>query len=517
MKRTLNYSLIHTISLIVLFMSVTACNESPTRKNIDFFSDKTTTSTNTDNSITPEEDELEQRPSNVVFLQAGVCACQNKEVISLSDGSCASTCSSQVGTDLELFIKVQLDELITADDRYQNLRGWCQNLINDGTEEGIQANCIVDILDEDNNAPPVNLVDASLDSLTVRVNATTLTKNKTYRVTLRETSSQATSTTTQFRLIDPAAVDNLGILKLSPVTRYTCFTRIVETDNQFDYFNDAFRLHFYFIERDRPNPIPSGVDNLFCHDIFRYGVNDSNVFPRIEETPKTFTLWDKEDPRLYDLDGDNQLDVHNHIQSRVSQLGGSLNSTPTIFEPFSWPGDPFATSQAGNSVNVSLGFYMTTWLDENFRSYCPKESHYYSDNLLFKALRDYVQIDTEGLYIAEKQIENIVVDENGNQVDGTTDIILIRESVLKSIWFYLDSNQNHIQADENSVSQEKVMFYWPADPNSPLTRKSHQRTYVLKRLSEVGTGTVSEPVNDAGVRQSFPTHDKKFGCVPVLE
>ncbi len=191
MKRTLNYSLIHTISLIVLFMSVTACNESPTRKNIDFFSDKTTTSTNTDNSITPEEDELEQRPSNVVFLQAGVCACQNKEVISLSDGSCASTCSSQVGTDLELFIKVQLDELITADDRYQNLRGWCQNLINDGTEEGIQANCIVDILDEDNNAPPVNLVDASLDSLTVRVNATTLTKNKTYRVTLRETSSQA--------------------------------------------------------------------------------------------------------------------------------------------------------------------------------------------------------------------------------------------------------------------------------------------------------------------------------------
>ena len=86
---------------------------------------------------------------------------------------------------------------------------------------------------------------------------------------------------------------------------------------------------------------------------------------------------------------------------------------------------------------------------------------------------------------------------------------------LKKIWFYKE-NGTHFQPNDNTVAGKKVQFYWPADPDSPFIKKSHQRTYTVKRPDELSCdGTnVQDNANDA--TNTFPPHDKRIGCVPKI-
>jgi hypothetical protein len=146
---------------------------------------------------------------------------------------------------------------------------------------------------------------------------------------------------------------------------------------------------------------------------------------------------------------------------------------------------------------------MTPWIDQTtFRAYCPKQAHYFSSNQLFAAMRDIIGVDTEGLYVAKQE--------------GAIDYILVRESLLKQIWFYIENGQ-HIEPNNNTIVGKQIQFYWPADVNSPFVRKSHQQLFTIKSANELSTGTASTSQQSSnGSPMSYPPHDKRLGCIPSL-
>jgi hypothetical protein len=275
------------------------------------------------------------------------------------------------------------------------------------------------------------------------------------------------------------------------------------------FYDDASRLYFYFTNETRPDPLSAEFANIFCHDRILFG-NTPISDPLLEETPGALHLWSLNDPRFFDTDGNREPQINDLILQSVTNQGVTLSSAPNLFYKFQWSIGPKidSASQDGNgnttgqADNADLGWYMTPWMDNStFKSYCPTQSHYFSSNPVFIALREYVGIDTEGLYIAQEESKEA--------------LLLVRESDVKPIWFYKENGQN-IEPDENSIVGKKIQFYWPPDPASPFIKKSQQRVFTVKRASEIGDGVSQDAQNNQGVPTQVPAHDKRIGCIPKL-
>jgi hypothetical protein len=119
--------------------------------------------------------------------------------------------------------------------------------------------------------------------------------------------------------------------------------------------------------------------------------------PRLELFEGAFNLWDTNDPRFYDNNGNGTLDINDVIVQKTKNFGATIPTSTNFFTKFNWPGSPQLSEDAGNT-NTLIGYYMFPWIDpSNFKSYCLTSTHYNSNNALFKALRDIIGVDTEWL------------------------------------------------------------------------------------------------------------------------
>lgn len=514
--------------ILILILNITGCNEAPR--------DRVTISPFQGVSVVAEEEEPEelpipQRPSGAVIFNSEACGCKDGAPITL--GNCAGVCAGKPNTaTATLYLSTQVTAEIELSD-LQNLLGWCTlELIDPNTGSAVagQTNpsCVLEAKSESGAITTLNFAPTTNNEFSVDI--TSLAEDVTYRLTIIETTSGATSTTKQIRIVsEPLEESVAGPLQLTPVTQYTCMNVLTSSDNLGTYYEDSSRIYFYFIPETRPDPLPDGVANLYCHDVFTWGTTDRGN-ERLEETPGVFTLWSKWDPRFYNLNNTgSDYDINDILQQKVIDQGFNLSTAPSVFFPFEWFGEPEVTiSDSGDSSADSsstggsgeaqkeiLGYYMTPWVDqETFKAYCPKTEHYNSDNQLFRAMREVVGVETEGIYVAKKE-----------GVDNST-YILVRETLLKQIWFYVE-NGNNIEPNNDTIVGKKIQFYWPADTSTPFIKKSHQSTYTVYSAQELqsqgdssgGVSGTSQANNSAsgsgGGASSYPPHDKRIGCVPV--
>jgi hypothetical protein len=513
-------NLIANILFIQLLFFAISCEDSVPRDRPTYSTDELLEVTDTDTVTEPELLEIPTRPSGAVIVQSDFCGCQAGKAVTI--GNCEATCSSkQASSDASevLFFNVALTENITLD-TYEDLAGWCgREIIDPNTSEAVSTGveCSMEVKNEAGSVVLNIPFGAVAGSNSQKINITGIDADTTYRFTLVESSSGARSTTFQVRK-ESTNDENTqtGPLMLMPVSQYTCIFR---AQTEFDentgelIITDVNRFHFYFNSETRPEPLQEATTStVYCHDIEKF--NTPVASPLLEETTGSYTVWNKNDPRFYDLkeiNTPNKIDIDEIVYEKVLLQGAVLTAPPNLFMPISWPnqiddGDSSAGGSSGGTlspVTKQLGYAMRPFLDDNtYKAYCPTQLHYYSTNPIFKALRDLVG-DTEALYAAKQ--ENVL------------DYLLVRESILKNIWFYVEGGQN-IEPTSDTIQGKKIQFYWPADAASPFIKKSHQRVYTVTAASELsGDNTVETGVsNGEAVRTNYPTHDKRIACIPVL-
>jgi hypothetical protein len=457
------------------------------------------------------------RPTGAVLFKSDFCGCKNGKAVTY--GNCSGFCASKKTDDTEVFFA---NFTVTADIALSGLNsvhGWCTSVL---AEDEANPKCQLEAKTDEGG---VVMLDVTPIPNTNSITATIadLPTDKTLVLTLVETVSKARSNSIQIVKFSPdIGIPILGPLKNGPISQYTC---IVRSDAQLDtgdiVFTQMSRMHFYFLPRIPPSPVPPGISKLICHDIFNplFGIIDDELYPRLELIPGAFNLWDTSDPRFFDNNGNSIVDINEIILQKTKSFGGSLPSNANFFVPFSWPGQPDLSDDAGNNNTSTqpLGFFMAPWIDQtSFKSYCLDSTHYNSNNPLFKALRDVIGVDTEGIYVGQKSPEAITA-ADGTVSAGEQDFILIRESELKQVWFFLNNGVPTAPTDDN-VANVPVFFYYPLNKTSPFVKTSTQRIYRVKSGQELSSSSTSSSssssTNTSGSPTSFPPHDRKLGCVP---
>jgi hypothetical protein len=471
-----------------------------------------------------EEEIVVTRPTGQVVFDKGHCVCQNKKSTIISD--CDTFCATKTHEQEYLYATFIPGLEITGNDVLKTTRGWCSNEILDSKGvaiDGGNPSCRLEYRGSDGSSGFFDQIEY-LTNNSVRINVSNqMIDGNVYVLSLVEQTSGAKSNSVQIlKGVVEEEETFPGPLQIAPVNMYTCMTLSTSTD--YVYLLNAYRLHFYFVNNNTPPTVPANVLDVYCHDIQNplYTRFDKPEYPRLETVPNIFNFWNESDPRFYDTNKNNILDVHEKIQKFVTDRGGSFDtSTTKIFFPFAWPNFPYSqiptapgsTNTGGQTANQNLGYLMAPWIDKvTFKAYCPNQSHYYSNDLTFQALRDLVGVNTEGLYMAIKETE-VVVAENGTVETAVNDYMMIREGQLKQIWFYISNGQKYKPTDSN-IQNVTAHFYWPPDPASPFIKKSNQRMYTIRHPQDLASNPAA---NNEQLRSNIRPSDKRFGCVPAIE
>jgi hypothetical protein len=492
MKKITNQSLLLILVSAILF----GCNEFSEMTQLEF---KEISLTSFQEPVTGDESYgPPRRPNGAIVIDGSFCACEGIKPISI--GSCESVClerSSTHDSDRKLFFDVHLTRTIT-DSHLQDMYGFCS------TQEGEVkvASCYGELKDESGITFSKTPIAPNPGQTSFSVDIGALKKNHTYRFSIVEESSGARSTTRVLRLVPDIPNQTItNPLQLSLVNQYSCLFAVRRLPGGTTSVEEIDKQHFYFTSETRPEPLQeSNVSKVYCHDIEKFGVPPINN-PLMEEESGVFTFWSKNDPRFYDLDGDSILDIHNIISGKMEDL--NFNTTweqeLNLFHELDWFNGLDSLSSELERTKATLGYYLYPLLDdETFRSYCPREEHYSSSDPLLQALGDVIGINTEGIYTAK--------------AEGSCDVTLIRESQLKKIGFHLKDGKP-VMPNYDSIAKDEIKFYWPADTINPLVRKSHQIIYTIKAIDELPQVCGIEALEP----NYSPSHDKKFGCIPVLE
>ncbi len=445
------------------------------------------------------------RPSDAVIVKNNFCSCINgKPDIT---ANCTSTCAGTNTTVATLSGSVTVTEQISLNTAFGSpgtLSGWCTKEIDDGL---VAPSCVLEVFDGSSTAQlPITVPNGSNTFSAV---LTSLAFDKTYVARIVEAGSGSGASSSSFQFKRKEQTDDQtfpdGPLKIMPVSQYTCVTRSGKIENGDDLFNNAARVHYYFPSSDEPTAMPPGNNFLICHDINLHGNTDSSLFPRLELIPQHFAVWDQSDIRFVDQNGDSQPDINTIVAQKLKEDHG-VTQTTNIFSLFSWPNRPDSSATPPN-----VGFFMTPWINpQTGRGFCPTDTEYNGTEPLFKVLKEVVGIDTEGIYLAEKEPELIDIDEEGTAVQAPQDILIIREGLLKKIWFYYE-NGVYYTPNQTTAGQKTVRFYWPADTLNPHVKKSDQRLYTVRSPETIGAGGSS-----TGLSSTLRPPDKRFGCVPAL-
>lgn len=455
------------------------------------------------------------RPDGAVKFKPNFCGCKDGKAITY--GNCGATCAGKNtnGAGI-LYVDFNVTEQISLNSAFGHLKGWCNNSLPD---EQVNPRCLLKANDDDGTTLILDVETGSTNN-SLNINIDKLSEDKAYILTLYETSSAAESDSIQIiKFSTDISLPTLGPLKNAPITQYSCIHRPPSVDQASGdiYYDAAFRVHFYFLPRVPPDPIPAGSD-IVCHDFMNplFGPIDDILFPRLEQLPGTFNLWDNTDPRFYDNNGNKNDDVNDIIIQKAKNFGASnIPAATRFFEVFPNLNTSAQVAQAGGnpSVAASMGYYMAPWIDQTtYRSYCLNSTHYNSANPLFKAMRDVVGVDMEGIYVGVKALETIF-DRDGNPVQAPEDFVMIRETDLKSVWFYMKNGVPTVPTDA-IVSTVPVFFYYPLNKISPFVKASTQKIYQVKGAVELN-GTVDQGgTNNTGISTNYPPHDRKIGCIP---
>jgi hypothetical protein len=442
-----------------------------------------------------------KRPEDSVFVNSDYCGCQSGKRITTNN--CDAFCAGQSSATPTLYGSVSLGADVINNPSLGSLERWCNAEIEDG---GVSPSCVLRVFDGSSN---IDLnIDIPPSSNSFTVNISTLAQNRPYTAKIIEIASNtnfASSTSFQFMIFNNETQTSTtqGPLWLMPISQYTCFTRVGSdtTGTLGDTYTNGARLHFYFASNDQPQTQPPGSNFLICHDP-NVSENDSPLLPRLELVPQSFTLWSRSDPRFRDLDGNGKVDANDIVQKTLLDEFG-VDQDINLFAQFQWPNGP----QTGESPPTH-GFFMQAFVDPNTgRAKCPKQDDYEGADLLFKSLREVVGTDTEAIYTAERE-PRILIDDEGNASNAPPDFLLIRESILKKVWFYFENNLP-IVPDDITINQKTILFYYPPDIEDPYVRKSTQDIYIIRSADTLG--------QSSSASTGSATPDKRFGCIPATE
>ena len=442
------------------------------------------------------------RPDGEVYVKSDYCACKGGKHDIVNN--CESFCSGKNDAKSTLYGSVTLGPNVELNNELGSLENWCNNEItgSDFSSPG----CFLEVYDGSSKTfLTMNIPD---DSNTFTVDIDALDYGKVYVATIVETQSGSNVRSDSFQIYrkvpDTSDVSDTP-LKIMPVSQYTCVTRLAsESDGEF-LFEKGARVHFYFPANATPPSLPEGTTNTtVCHDSIAHGQNDSPLFPRLELIPQNFALWDQSDSRFADLDNDGNPDINKEVADRILEEF-NIARTDNPFILMNWPNMP-SIEGFTKVANPNLGFFMKVWLKpDSGLPFCPTQEDYNSSDPVFSVMKEIVGVDTEGLYMAESEP---VTQSTGSFL---VDVIMIRENLLKKIWFYYENNQ-HFVPDEITSGSKTIMFYYPPDENDPYVRKSSQKIYTVRFPSDIGKqGSFS------GLETSIKPRDKRFGCIPALD
>jgi hypothetical protein len=459
-----------------------------------------------------------KRPEESIFVKPDYCSCLNgKPDI---NNQCTTFCRGTTGGPT-LYGSVILGEKVILNEILGSLERWCNAEI--PGVPGVAPKCVLQVDDGKSKESLDMTIPPKSNNFTVNIN--TLKMNVTYVAKIVESGSNtnnASSNTFQFRRVPPPITNPIfpGPLKITPINQYTCITRVGESDpnTRSNYFNLKATNHYYYDPRQVP---PVGPPNAFvyCYDRDQYGPIDRITYPRLELVPKAFSLWDQNDIRFSDTNGDGNADINTLIDTEM-QVKYGIEAKTNYFVPFKWPTAPSisaeGTPEAGGEAAIStLGYMMRVFIDPYTGvGKCPTQEDYFGADPTFQALRGVVGVDTEAIFIGSREKQTLY-NPDGTTTEIPPDIILIKESLLKQIWFYIENNLI-IKPDDVTSSQQTLYFYYPPAPGyiDPYVKKSYQELYTVRDRGSLGATAPTSGSTDTPVA-GLPSYDKRFGCIPA--
>ena len=431
------------------------------------------------------------------IINQDYCIC--KEGVSDTVKHCADFCSSRPGRFPTLYASVTFDSNVWfhRDDlgNFENLHEWCT----DGTKDSHgrdHHHCLLEV----RSGREFDLLSMTVfpDSNNFKVDVGTLAYGTMYLANIIRLGSDSNVKSSSFRIYRKAY--NEEFLRVASIDQYACINRSgVEVDGEF-FYDESALFHYYYISGRGSPSLPLGTKHVVCHDTSVYGSNDSPNFPRLRLRERSFSLWDPSDVRFSDSDQDFRPDINPEIERRLEALMGEKYFFDT-FHRFSWPSGPMVEGMGVNQLD--LGFYMQPWFaNETNVASCPTQKDYSRGDVVFTVLGDLLgKVDTEGLYLALSDLRPF-------RSSYVQDMMVIREGLLKKIWFYYE-NERHNVPDDGIVESKRIQFHWPPDVEHPFVKKSDQQVYTVHHFHEI-----------QGVRpqnELVLAHDKRFGCIPVKE
>lgn len=278
--------------------------------------------TNTTDDVPVEETEetiVETRPSGEILIREDYCVCLNGKNDTLKN--CESFCSDKTDSKATIYLSFDLSANVLQ--KFGTVSNWCTQEINDGVTT---PTCQLKVEGND-GASYADVPVFYGDNNKVKFDVSNQLKyDETYKISLIEIKSGASSDIVQVRRKNPDIdTTSYALLPFTPISQYSCLDIKGFQQSSDNYYNYASRVHFYFPSNNEPTPMPPGSDYRVCHDRRIYGENDSSGIPRFELTPFEwrFHLWSSSDPRFFDTDQTNVLDINEFISDELLNRYGS--------------------------------------------------------------------------------------------------------------------------------------------------------------------------------------------------
>lgn len=458
------------------------------------------------------------RPSDQVFLQAETCGCQDGKPVTLGD--CVGFCQNKRHDTPILYVFTRVSEALQTDPRFGNLYNWCAKEIDDGETN---PSCYLEARSPNGEVKELVVDDLQERSLAFQVALTPLALNRTYVITLVESTSGARSNSLNLKRINKLDFGtNFGILQIDPIIQYSCLLNYGSglTGDAFQtQLDSVHRLFFYYNQRTPPPPVqPVLAQTIYCHNWLDSEVDrvDRESYPRLESL-QLFPAWSQRDFRFNDNDGDGLMDIMQQIIGRVSEITqteiapGQVSGS--FFYPLKYPNFPTQVrpidssnnEQGENADAVSssqareLGMLMLPFFEPERpfgeQTFCPSKAEYVnSDNPLIQAMGEVVGVGTQGLYFAHQSKNTRSI--NGETISPPSNFMLIPETILKNIWFTWSSvdeetGDRRPAPIENLRQSTSIHYYWPP-PQEYLEQENPE---VFCRITEEGAGIRAVKVN----------------------
>jgi hypothetical protein len=402
----------------------------------------------------------------LLYIRQDYCVCKDGQAVAY--GNCSSFCATQETHGAEiLFASFNVVE----NKKYKTVYEWCTKR---GTWDWKNPKCEMSFKDEEGK---VQNLEVNVYDNIVSADVSSIAYDKVLVFGLDEVTTKASSDRAQLVKFNPAANYPLP-LQTSALTQFTCFSNPLQK-----------KYHFYFAPYLVPNPQSEGSP-FVCHDAVSHGPKDDALFPRLEEVKGAINMWPNTSPLFYDNDANGYMDIHDAIRLHTKRFGGSIPMGTEFFTYFGLPGAEANYTQSG-AQKASHAYVMKPFIDQaTFYAFCPREEHYNSSTPVFRALGEVLGLATEGLYA-------------GVEISDNQDFILLNETDIKAVWFYVKDGHFKVPND-STVSRQTIYFYYPLDKVNPYVKKPSQKIYQVKTAEEIGMSTGN----------TYPSHDRRIACIP---